>query len=140
MYIHIYMQSKTQQFVRWYHYVMNVTYRNPTRYDVRRDLVPPPLSPIVQSTYWFYEQPDGDQLTRPKHVVVYCVVIIIIIINIQHAPLHGNTTRFTVKYSHYGYIYLQFMYNLLFSINTVSLISVFLCIVYCFLFFCLLNY
>jgi hypothetical protein len=58
-----------------------------------------------------------------------CFFIIIIL---QHAPLHGNTTCFTVKYSHYGYIYLQFMYNFLFSIHTVSLISVFLCIAYCF--------
>ena len=26
---------------------------------------------IVQSTYWFYEQPDDGPLTRPKHVVVW---------------------------------------------------------------------
>jgi hypothetical protein len=45
---------------------------------------------------------------------------IIIIITIQHAPLHSNSTCFTVKYSRYGYIYLQFMYNFFFSIDTVS--------------------
>jgi hypothetical protein len=47
---------------------------NPTRYDVKRDLVPPPPeTPIVLSTYWFYEQPDDGPLTRPKHVVVYYI-------------------------------------------------------------------
>jgi hypothetical protein len=50
------------------------------------------------------------------------VCVFFITINIQHAPLHGNTTCFTVKYSHYGYIYLQFMYNFFFSIDTVRLL------------------
>jgi hypothetical protein len=30
---------------------------------------------------------------------------------IQHAPLHGNTICFRVKYSQYCYIYLPLMYN-----------------------------
>jgi len=41
------MQSKTQQFVRWYHYVI----------------------------YNYMFRPDDGPLTRPKHVVVYYVVI-----------------------------------------------------------------
>ena len=32
------------------------------------------------------------------------------LINIQHAPLHSNTTCFRVKYSQYGYMYLQLMF------------------------------
>ena len=55
---------------------MFTTYRNPTRYDIRRDLIPP-QTPIVYSTYWFYEQPDDGPLTRPKHVIVYYVVLFI---------------------------------------------------------------
>jgi len=30
-----------------------LTYTNPTRYDVRRDLVIPTGTPIVKSPYWF---------------------------------------------------------------------------------------
>ena len=52
---------------------MFTTYTNPTRYDVRRDLVPP--TPIVQSPYWFYEQPDDGPLTRPKHVVLFYISV-----------------------------------------------------------------
>jgi len=53
---------------------MLTTYTNRTRYEVRRDLVPHP-TPIVQSPYWFYEQPDDGPLTRPKHVVVYNILL-----------------------------------------------------------------
>ena len=40
------------------------------------------------------------------------------IIDIQHAPLHSNTTCFRVKYSHYGHIYsyLPLMYNFFYVI------------------------
>ena len=68
----------------------------------------------------------------PWSRVCVCVFFFYLFINIQHAPLHSNTTCFTVKYSQYGYIYLQFMYNFSFSIDTVSLLLVFLCIAYCF--------
>jgi len=52
---------------------MLTTYTNPTRFKVRRDLAPP--TPIVQSPYWFYIQPDDGILTRPKHVVVYYILL-----------------------------------------------------------------
>jgi hypothetical protein len=46
-------------------------YTNPMIYDVRQDLVPQNITtPIVQSPYKFYGQPDDGSLTRPKHVVV----------------------------------------------------------------------
>jgi hypothetical protein len=35
---------------------------------------PPPQIPTVLSLFWFYEQPDDGPLTRPKHVVVYCIL------------------------------------------------------------------
>jgi len=51
-------------------------------------------------------------------VCVYeCVgecVFFYLFINNQHAPLHSNTTCFTVKYSQFGSIYLQFTYNFLY--------------------------
>ena len=45
------------------------------------------------------------------------VIYFILIIHIQHAPLHSNTTRFTVKYSQYSYMYLHLctIYSVLYS-------------------------
>ena len=52
-------------------------YTNPTIYDVRQNLVlPPAQTPVVKSPCWFYDQPDDGPLTRPKHVVVYYIVLI----------------------------------------------------------------
>ena len=42
----------------------------------------------------------------------YVCVYFYLFIDIQHAPLHSNTTRFRLKYSQYGYIYLPIMYNI----------------------------
>jgi hypothetical protein len=45
-------------------------------------------------------------------VKVLSVCVCVFFINIQHAPLHGsNTTCFRVKYSQYGYMYLQVMFS-----------------------------
>ena len=38
----------------------------------------PPQTPIVKSTYCFYEQPDDGPLTRTKHVVVLYYVVFLI--------------------------------------------------------------
>ena len=45
------------------------------------------------------------------HVDGKSVCMCFFFINIQHAPLHSNTTCFRVKYSQYGYMYLQLMFS-----------------------------
>ena len=73
-------------------------------------------------------------------LLYFIIIIVIIVINIQHAPLHSNTTCFKevfIVWLHVFTIYVQF---LLFSVDTVSLLSIFLCIAYCFLIFYLLHY
>jgi len=64
--------------------------------------------------------------------VCMCVCGCIFFIYIQHAPLHSNTTCFWVKYSQHGYvrIFTIHVQLLLFSIDTVSLLLVFLCIAF----------
>jgi len=37
--------------------------------------------------------------------------VCVFFINIHHAPLHSNTKCFRVKYSQYGYMYLQLTFS-----------------------------
>jgi len=41
----------------------------PTFETVKKQNMSPPQIRIVQSPFWFYEQPDDGPFTRPKHVV-----------------------------------------------------------------------
>ena len=62
---------------------MLATFTNPAIYDVRRNLVPPSkiTTHTVQSLNKFFGQPDDGLRTGPKHVVVYCILLLIVIVS-----------------------------------------------------------
>ena len=61
------------------------TFTNPTIYDVRRDLVSLPKLPHILcshliSSFKFFGQPDDGLHTGPKHVVVYNILLLTVIL------------------------------------------------------------
>ena len=60
---------------------MLATFTNPTIYDVIPDLVTLPKLPhILYSNLIFYGQPDDSLYTGPKHVVLYYISLLTVLL------------------------------------------------------------